>query len=157
MLPPLMSGVTPSPIAPSRDADPVITAVCCGAILDSLWRGARVVAAARSYSSVGSVSSSPGDCQHRQLTVDNNQEDDVTLRMRSCPKSSVSNQDAHGDGKDHHMTSAAGLVGLTKTNLREQALASLRMAITSGQLAPQTPMVETELSGTAPDQPRHAS
>lgn len=44
------------------------------------------------------------------------------------------------------MTSAAGLVGLTKTNLREQALASLRMAITSGQLAPQTPMVETELS-----------
>jgi DNA-binding GntR family transcriptional regulator len=44
------------------------------------------------------------------------------------------------------MTSAAGLVGLTKTNLREQALASLRTAITSGQLPPQTPMVETELS-----------
>lgn len=39
-----------------------------------------------------------------------------------------------------------GLVGLTKTNLREQALASLRTAITSGQLPPQTPMVETELS-----------
>jgi DNA-binding GntR family transcriptional regulator len=38
------------------------------------------------------------------------------------------------------------LTGLTKTNLREQALASLRMAITSGQLAPQTQMVETELS-----------
>jgi len=38
------------------------------------------------------------------------------------------------------------LVGLTKTNLREQALASLRTAITSGQLPPQTPMVETELS-----------
>jgi DNA-binding GntR family transcriptional regulator len=44
------------------------------------------------------------------------------------------------------MTSAAGLVGLTKTNLREQALASLRTAITSGQLPPQTAMVETELS-----------
>lgn len=41
---------------------------------------------------------------------------------------------------------AAALAGLTKTNLREQALASLRTAITSGQLAPQTPMVETELS-----------
>jgi DNA-binding GntR family transcriptional regulator len=38
------------------------------------------------------------------------------------------------------------LTGLTKTNLREQALASLRMAITSGQLAPETQMVETELS-----------
>ncbi|HEU4332339.1 MAG TPA: GntR family transcriptional regulator [Lapillicoccus sp.] len=38
------------------------------------------------------------------------------------------------------------LAGLTKTNLREQALASLRTAITSGQLPPQTPMVETELS-----------
>jgi DNA-binding GntR family transcriptional regulator len=44
------------------------------------------------------------------------------------------------------MTSAAGLVGLTKINLREQALASLRTAITSGQLPPQTAMVETELS-----------
>ena len=44
------------------------------------------------------------------------------------------------------MTSAAGLVGLTKTNLREQAVASLRTAITSGQLPPQTPMVEAELS-----------
>jgi DNA-binding GntR family transcriptional regulator len=44
------------------------------------------------------------------------------------------------------MTSTASLVGLTKTNLREQALASLRTAITSGQLPPQTPMVETELS-----------
>ena len=41
---------------------------------------------------------------------------------------------------------APALAGLTKTNLREQALASLRSAITSGQLAPQTPMVETELS-----------
>ena len=44
------------------------------------------------------------------------------------------------------MTSTPGLVGLTKINLREQALASLRTAITSGQLPPQTPMVETELS-----------
>src|SRR6476469_7772638 len=42
--------------------------------------------------------------------------------------------------------STPGLVGLTKINLREQALASLRTAITSGQLPPQTPMVETELS-----------
>ena len=38
------------------------------------------------------------------------------------------------------------LTGLTKTNLREQALASLRTAITSGQIAPGTQMVETELS-----------
>ena len=44
------------------------------------------------------------------------------------------------------MTSAPGLVGLTKINLREQALASLRTAITSGQLPPQTPIVETEIS-----------
>jgi len=44
------------------------------------------------------------------------------------------------------MTTAGVLNGLTKTNLREQALASLRTAITSGQLAPQTQMVETELS-----------
>ena len=44
------------------------------------------------------------------------------------------------------MTTARVLNGLTKTNLREQALASLRTAITSGQLAPETQMVETELS-----------
>jgi DNA-binding GntR family transcriptional regulator len=46
------------------------------------------------------------------------------------------------------MTTGAGpaLVGLTKTNLREQALASLRTAITSGQIPPETQMVETELS-----------
>ena len=44
------------------------------------------------------------------------------------------------------MTSAPVLNGLKKTNLREQALASLRTAITSGQLAPRTQMVETELS-----------
>ena len=41
---------------------------------------------------------------------------------------------------------APALTGLTKTNLREQALASLRIAITSGQIAPETQMVETELS-----------
>jgi DNA-binding GntR family transcriptional regulator len=41
---------------------------------------------------------------------------------------------------------AQALTGLTKTNLREQALASLRTAITSGQLTPETQMVETELS-----------
>jgi DNA-binding GntR family transcriptional regulator len=41
---------------------------------------------------------------------------------------------------------ATSLTGLTKTNLREQALASLRTAITSGQIPPQTQMVETELS-----------
>jgi DNA-binding GntR family transcriptional regulator len=44
------------------------------------------------------------------------------------------------------MTAAPALVGLTRTNLREQALASLRTAITSGQIAPETQMVETELS-----------
>ena len=44
------------------------------------------------------------------------------------------------------MATARVLDGLTKTNLREQALASLRTAITSGQLAPETQMVETELS-----------
>ena len=44
------------------------------------------------------------------------------------------------------MAAASGLVGLTKVNLREQALASLRTAITSGQLPPESPMVETELS-----------
>jgi DNA-binding GntR family transcriptional regulator len=43
-------------------------------------------------------------------------------------------------------TTAPSLTGLTKTNLREQALASLRIAITSGQIAPETQMVETELS-----------
>ena len=44
------------------------------------------------------------------------------------------------------MTSTPVLNGLTKTNLREQALASLRIAITSGQIPPQTQMVETDLS-----------
>ena len=41
---------------------------------------------------------------------------------------------------------ATSLTGLTKTNLREQALGSLRTAITSGQIPPETQMVETELS-----------
>jgi DNA-binding GntR family transcriptional regulator len=41
---------------------------------------------------------------------------------------------------------ASSLTGLTKTNLREQALVSLRTAITSGQIRPETQMVETELS-----------
>lgn len=44
------------------------------------------------------------------------------------------------------ITTARALSGLTKTNLREQALASLRTAITSGQIPPETQMVETELS-----------
>lgn len=44
------------------------------------------------------------------------------------------------------MTITASLTGLTKTNLREQALASLRTAITSGQIPPESQMVETELS-----------
>lgn len=44
------------------------------------------------------------------------------------------------------MTTAAPLNGLTKTNLREQALASLRTAITTGQLPRGTQMVETDLS-----------
>src|SRR6185436_14128407 len=44
------------------------------------------------------------------------------------------------------MSGTPVLNGLTKTNLREQALASLRTAITSGQIPPQTQMVETDLS-----------
>jgi DNA-binding GntR family transcriptional regulator len=39
------------------------------------------------------------------------------------------------------------LGGLAKTSLREQALDVLRNAITSGQIAPGTHLVETELSG----------
>jgi len=38
------------------------------------------------------------------------------------------------------------LGGLTKTNLREQALAALRNAVTSGEIEPGTHLVETELS-----------
>ena len=40
----------------------------------------------------------------------------------------------------------ASLLGLEKTSLREQALTSLRRAITSGELAPGRHLVETELS-----------
>jgi DNA-binding GntR family transcriptional regulator len=38
------------------------------------------------------------------------------------------------------------LGGLTKTNLREQALVALRNAVTSGEIEPGTHLVETELS-----------
>jgi DNA-binding GntR family transcriptional regulator len=41
---------------------------------------------------------------------------------------------------------ASPLLQLQKTSLREQALSALRKAITSGQLAPSSPLVETELS-----------
>jgi len=47
------------------------------------------------------------------------------------------------------LTTAAGgnrLGGLEKTSLREQALAALRNALTSGEIAPGTHLVETELS-----------
>ena len=47
------------------------------------------------------------------------------------------------------MTHRHLLTGLTKTNLREQALASLRTAITSGQIPPESQMVETELSDSS--------
>ncbi|WP_280402911.1 GntR family transcriptional regulator [Nocardia carnea] len=40
----------------------------------------------------------------------------------------------------------AALLGLEKTSLRQQAVAALRSAITSGVLAPSSPLVETELS-----------
>ncbi|MGW0183914.1 GntR family transcriptional regulator, partial [Nocardia sp. NPDC003345] len=40
----------------------------------------------------------------------------------------------------------AALLGLEKTSLRQQAVAALRSAITSGALAPRSPLVETELS-----------
>ena len=51
----------------------------------------------------------------------------------SCRQSAVGGSASSGGA----MT-VSGLVGLTKTNLREQALASLRTAITSGQLPPET-------------------
>jgi DNA-binding GntR family transcriptional regulator len=41
---------------------------------------------------------------------------------------------------------AARLSGLTRTNLREQALQALRNAVTSGEIEPGTHLVETELS-----------
>lgn len=40
----------------------------------------------------------------------------------------------------------AGLAGLAKVNLRQQALTALRRAITTGELPPGTHLVETELS-----------
>ncbi len=40
----------------------------------------------------------------------------------------------------------SALAGLTKVNLRQQALTALRRAITTGELAPGTRLVETELS-----------
>ena len=42
--------------------------------------------------------------------------------------------------------SGASLGGLAKTSLREQALDQLRNAVTSGEIAPGTRLVETELS-----------
>ncbi|MET4638390.1 GntR family transcriptional regulator [Mycetocola sp. 2940] len=44
------------------------------------------------------------------------------------------------------MAAPALLPGLERTSLRQQALDALRRAISSGQLAPGTPLVETELS-----------
>ena len=44
------------------------------------------------------------------------------------------------------MAVAASLLGLEKRSLREQALAALRRAITSGELAQGQHLVETELS-----------
>lgn len=41
---------------------------------------------------------------------------------------------------------SASLLGLEKTNLRKQALVALRRAITAGEIAPGTHLVETELS-----------
>lgn len=43
-------------------------------------------------------------------------------------------------------TPTAGLTGLAKTNLRQQALSALRKAITSGQLQPGTHLVEKDIS-----------
>ena len=37
------------------------------------------------------------------------------------------------------------LLGLQKTNLRQQAVTALRTAITSGELRPRSALVETEL------------
>ncbi|CAG7572120.1 DNA-binding GntR family transcriptional regulator [Barrientosiimonas humi] len=44
------------------------------------------------------------------------------------------------------MAQTAALSGLRKTNLREQALLALRRAISTGELAPGTHLVETDLS-----------
>jgi DNA-binding GntR family transcriptional regulator len=45
-------------------------------------------------------------------------------------------------------TESMSLLGLEKTSLRQQALAALRRAITTGEIAPGTHLVETELSET---------
>jgi DNA-binding GntR family transcriptional regulator len=44
------------------------------------------------------------------------------------------------------MAQPGALLGLQKTNLRQQAVTALRVAITSGELHPRSPLVETELS-----------
>lgn len=44
------------------------------------------------------------------------------------------------------MAQTAALSGLRRTNLREQALLALRRAISTGELAPGTHLVETDLS-----------
>lgn len=46
----------------------------------------------------------------------------------------------------NHSMLGTQLGGLSKTNLREQALAALRNAVTSGEIEPGTHLVETELS-----------
>ena len=43
-------------------------------------------------------------------------------------------------------TPPVALLGLEKTNLRQQAVTALRTAITSGELSPRSPLIETELS-----------
>jgi DNA-binding GntR family transcriptional regulator len=48
--------------------------------------------------------------------------------------------------KERAMVEAPSLLRLEKTSLREQALTALRRAITTGQLAPGTHLVETDLS-----------
>ena len=45
------------------------------------------------------------------------------------------------------LEAGTSLGGLSKTSLREQALDQLRNAVTSGELAPGTRLIETELSG----------
>lgn len=44
------------------------------------------------------------------------------------------------------MSQPGALLGLQKTNLRQQAVTALRTAITSGELLPRSALVETELS-----------
>jgi DNA-binding GntR family transcriptional regulator len=68
----------------------------------------------------------------------------VAVRCRTIVNKQLST--AHRRTGETVTITAPSLSGLTKTNLREQALASLRIAITSGQIAPETQMVETDLS-----------